>query len=123
MTIFLFWFWPARDLQKVRKIKGIGLNEEAKFDDETVQGWKAGRIRAKQLWMGFGTLIIFGVMLNLVLTTFWRADGLTPDAQLDLIFSYIQIGCIGVGLLGWFGGLIYSAHNNQKYLGQLRVKM
>ncbi|MCD8333956.1 MAG: hypothetical protein LUC35_01105 [Clostridiales bacterium] len=60
ITILAFWVWPARDLRKVRAVKGIGFSEDAKLDQATVDGWKAGRIRAKKLWVGFGTLIVAG---------------------------------------------------------------
>ncbi|MCD7929630.1 MAG: hypothetical protein LUF86_05675 [Clostridiales bacterium] len=123
ITIFAFWYWPSRDLRKVRAVKGIGLNEDAKLDQATVDGWKAGRIRAKKLWTGFGTLIITGAMLNWVVDTFWVEDGIAPDATLAGVFTYIVLGLIFVGLLGWLGGLIYSGRNNKKYLGQLRVTL
>ncbi|MCD7838658.1 MAG: hypothetical protein LUG65_07085, partial [Clostridiales bacterium] len=119
----VFWIWPARDLRKVRAVKGIGLSEDAKLDQATVDGWKAGRIRAKKLWTAFGTLVITGAMLNWVVDTFWVEDGVAPDATLAAVFTYIVLGLIFVGLLGWLGGLIYSARNNKKYLGQLRVTM
>ena len=123
ITIFAFWYWPSRDLRKVRAVKGIGLSEDARLDGATVEGWKAGRIRAKKLWVGFGTLIITGAMLNWVVDTFWVEDGVAPDATLAAVFTYIVLGLIFVGLVGWLGGLIYSGRNNKKYLGQLRVTM
>ncbi len=123
LTILAFWVWPARDLRKVRAVKGIGLNEEAKLDQATVEGWKAGRIRAKKLWTLFGTLIVAGAMLNWVTDTFWAEDGAAPNAALAAGFTYVVLGLIFVGLLGWLGGLIYSGRNNKKYLGQLRVTM
>lgn len=123
IVIFIFWFWPVRDLRKVRAIKGIGVGSEARLDQDTVDKWKAGRIRAKKLWMGFGTIVIFGVMMNWVVDTFWAADGLTPDVHLMEIFSSVVLLCIFVGLLGFLGSLIYSAWNNHKHLGQLRVSM
>ncbi len=123
ITILAFWYWPSRDLRKVRAVKGIGLNEDARLDEATVEGWKAGRIRAKKLWAGFGTLIITGAMLNWVVDTFWVEDGMTPDAALATVFTYIELVLFAVGLLGWLGSLIYSGRNNKKYLGQLRVTM
>ncbi|MCD8190529.1 MAG: hypothetical protein LUD78_09980 [Clostridiales bacterium] len=123
LTILAFWVWPARDLRKVRAVKGIGFNEDARLDQATVEGWKAGRIRAKQLWTAFGTLVIAGAVLNWVVDTFWAEDGAAPNAALAADFTYVVLGLIFVGLLGWLGGLIYSGRNNKKYLGQLRVTM
>ncbi|MCD7820846.1 MAG: hypothetical protein LUG64_01355 [Clostridiales bacterium] len=123
ITILAFWVWPARDLRKVRAVKGIGFSEDAKLDQATVDGWKAGRIRAKKLWVGFGTLIVAGAMLNWLVDILWLEDGAAPDAVLAAVFTYLELGLFLVGVLGWLGGLIYSGRNNKKYLGQLRVTM
>ena len=123
LAIFVFWIWPARDIAKVRQIKGIGLSEDAKLDQATVEGWKAGRIRAKKLWVGFGSLVVAGSMLNFVIEMLWQEDGMVPNPQMAGVMSNVQLLAIFLGLLGFLGGLIYSAWNNKRYLGQLRVTM
>lgn len=123
LAIFVFWIWPARDIAKTRKIKGIGLNEDAKLDQATVEGWKAGRIRAKKLWVGFGSFVVAGSMLNFVIEMLWQEDGMMPNPQMASMMSKLLLTVILIGLLGFFAGLIYSGCNNKKYLGQLRVTM
>lgn len=123
LTILVFWLWPARDLRRAQKVSGIGSAPGQRMDDAVVEGWKAGRIRCRKLWLNFGTAVVVGAMLDWVVTNFWGPAGATPDAKLATGFTVIEIAAIVIGLLGWVVSLILSARNNKKYLGQFRVTL
>lgn len=124
ISVFVFWIWPALDIRKIRKVRGIGRSKGgAPLDQSIVEGWKAGRLRAKVLWVGFGTVITSGVLLDQLIPVLWMPDGMMPDAQIATAMGFVELAALFGGGIGFIAGLIYSAYNNKKYLGQLRVML
>jgi hypothetical protein len=123
LSVVVFWLWPASDLRRAQKVTGIGAQGGERLDDETVQLWRAGRIRCRKLWLNFGTAVVVGSLLNWVVNTFWAEGGATPDPKLAQGFGLIVALLLLMGVAGTAVSLLLSARNNKKYLGQFRVTL
>lgn len=123
LSILVFWAWPARDLRRAQKVTGIGAAPGEHLDEATVQGWRAGRIRCRKLWLNCGTAVVVGVLLNWVVVNFWDEGGAAPNPTLAQGFGLIVAFLILIGMAGSLVSLLLSARNNKKYLGQFRVTL
>ncbi len=123
LSILVFWIWPASDLRRAQKVTGIGAAPGEHLDEATVQGWRAGRIRCRRLWLNCGTAVVVASLLNWVVNTFWVEGGAAPDPKLAQGFGLIVALLILAGVAGVAVSLLLSARNNKKYLGQLRVTL
>lgn len=123
LCVLVFWIWPANDLRRANKVTGIGAAPGEHLPEDVVQGWRAGRIRCRKLWLNCGTCVVVASLLNWVVNTFWREGGAAPDATLASGFGLIVAALIVLGVFGVFVSLLLSARNNKKYLGQFRVTL
>lgn len=123
--IFAFIMWPLYDIKRTQNIKGIGKSQDERFDDETVNRWKAGRVRAKYIWMAAGVIILLGMALNYAMGFYFpvTADGVYEDPEGAALVSTIVLAFVAVGAVVFAGGLVLSAMNNKKHLGQLHVSV
>ncbi len=121
--IFAFIFWPLYDIKRAEKIRSIGAPGGQLLDEDTVERWKAGRIFAKRLWIAFGIVILIGMLLNYGMELYLPVDedGEYVNAAAANLLNVVILFFVFAGGAGFLGGLLYSARNNKKHLGQLHV--